>query len=76
MQTDSTAMSDSTMRTDSTASATPTTPVDTVRVPRSNLNVSPVDSARIGIPSTRQMQKADSAKRAADSTTTTTPPPR
>lgn len=67
---------DSTMKTDSTTSATTTTPVDTVRVPRNDLNVSPVDSARIGIPSTRQMQQADSAKRAADTTTTTTPPPR
>jgi hypothetical protein len=74
MQSDST-MSDSTMRTDSTSSMS-TTPVDTVRVPRNPLNVSPADSVKIGIPSTRQSQAADSARHAADSTTTTTPPPR
>jgi hypothetical protein len=74
-----TPMSDSsTMRTDSTASTTTTTtPVDTVRVPRNPLQVSPTDSAKIGIPSTRQMdQRADSLRRSADTTTTTTPPPR
>jgi hypothetical protein len=73
-----TPMSDSsTMRTDSTTSTTTTTPVDTVRVPRNSLQVSPTDSAKIGIPSTRQMeQRADSLRRSADTTTTTTPPPR
>jgi hypothetical protein len=74
-----TPMSDSsTMRTDSTAStSTTTTPVDTVRVPRNQLQVSPVDSVKIGIPTTRQMeQRADSLRRSADTTTTTTPPPR
>lgn len=80
MQTDSTMtpMSDSsTMRTDSTSSMSTTTaptPVDTVRVPRNQLQVSPADSVKIGIPSTREMQqRADSLRRAAD---TTTPPPR
>lgn len=73
-----TPMSDSsTMRTDSTTSTTTTTPVDTVRVPRNPLQVSPTDSAKIGIPSTRQMdQRADSLRRSADTTSTTTPPPR
>ena len=74
-----TPMSDSsTMRTDSTAStSTTTTPVDTVRVPRNPLNVSPADSVKIGIPTTREMQqRADSLRRAADTTTSTTPPPR
>ncbi|HEY7878461.1 MAG TPA: hypothetical protein VIC55_09565 [Gemmatimonadaceae bacterium] len=78
MQTDSatTPMSDSsTMRIDTTTSTTTTAaPVDTVRVPRSPIQVSPVDSAKIGIPSTPEMQqRADSLRRAAD---TTTPPPR
>ena len=50
------------------------TPVDTVRVPRNQLNVSPIDSVKIGIPSTRETQRADSARRA--KTDTTTPPPR
>ena len=74
-----TPMSDSsTMRTDTTTSTTTTaTPVDTVRVPRNSLQVSPVDSAKIGIPSTREMQqRADSLRRARDTTTSTTPPSR
>lgn len=74
MQSDST-MSDSTMRTDSTSGTLTTTPVDTVRVPSNPLNVSPADSAKIGIPATRETQSADSARHAAD-TTTATPPPR
>ena len=40
------------------------TPVDTLKVPRSNLNVSPVDSVRMGIPSTKETQKADSTRAA------------
>jgi hypothetical protein len=42
------------------------TPVDTVRVPQNNLNVAPIDSVRMGIPSTPETQRADSAR--ADST--------
>jgi hypothetical protein len=38
--------------------------VDTVRVPRSNLSVSPVDSLKMGIPSTKATQAADSARAA------------
>ena len=38
--------------------------VDTLRVPRSNLSVSPIDSVRMGIPSTKQTQAADSARAA------------
>lgn len=77
-QTDSAMTTDSTMRTDSTtSSSTTTTPVDTVRVQRPRLSVSPLDSAKMGIPATRQTQAADSARRAAaDSTAATTPPPR
>lgn len=43
-------------------------------MPRSNLTVSPIDSTRMGMPSTRQTQRADSARNAVrtDSTTTTT----
>ena len=40
------------------------TPVDTVKVPRSNLNVSPIDSVKMGIPSTKETQRADSARAA------------
>lgn len=76
MQSDSamTPMSDSTMRTDSTSGATTTTKVDTLRVPRNRLSVSPIDSVKMGIPSTRQTQRADSARSATDTTTPTTPP--
>jgi hypothetical protein len=49
----------SSMKMDSTA-----TPVDTVRVPRSNLQVSPVDSVKMGIPSTKDTERADSARAA------------
>ena len=38
--------------------------VDTVRVNRSPLQVSPIDSVRMGIPSTKETQKADSARAA------------
>ena len=47
------------MKMDSSAS-----PVDTVQVPRSNLNVSPIDSVKMGIPSTKETQAADSARAA------------
>jgi hypothetical protein len=57
MSTDSSSMSG--MKMDSAA-----TPVDTVRVPRSNLNVSPIDSVKMGIPSTKETEKADSARAA------------
>ena len=57
MTTDSSSMSG--MKMDSSA-----TPVDTVRVPRSNLNVSPIDSVKMGIPSTKETEKADSARAA------------
>ena len=36
----------------------------TVRMPRSNLSVSPIDSTRMGMPSTRETQRADSARAA------------
>jgi hypothetical protein len=46
-------------------------------VQRDSLNVSPIDSVRMGVPSTRETQRADSARAATrDSTTTTTTPPR
>jgi hypothetical protein len=46
-------------------------------VPRDNLNVSPIDSVRMGVPSTPQLQRADSAQAAPrDTSTTTTTPPR
>ena len=40
------------------------TRVDTVRVNRGPLQVSPIDSIRIGIPSTKETQRADSARAA------------
>ena len=49
----------SSMKMDSTA-----TPADTVKVPRSNLNVSPIDSVKMGIPSTRETERADSTRAA------------
>jgi hypothetical protein len=55
--TDSSSMSG--MKMDSSA-----TPVDTVRVKRDPLQVSPIDSVRMGIPSTKETQKADSARAA------------
>ncbi|MDQ2929533.1 MAG: hypothetical protein M3Y05_01760 [Gemmatimonadota bacterium] len=47
------------MKMDSTSAA-----VDTVRVPRSPLQVSPLDSVRMGIPATKQIQALDSARAA------------
>jgi hypothetical protein len=55
--TDSSSMSG--MKMDSSA-----TPVDTVRVNHDPLQVSPVDSVRMGIPSTKETQRADSARAA------------
>jgi hypothetical protein len=56
------------MKTDSSA-----TPVDTVKVPPSGaIQVAPVDSARMGIPATKETQAADSAR--ADSLSKKTPP--
>jgi len=55
--TDSSSMSG--MKMDSSA-----TPVDTVRVNRDPLQVSPIDSVRMGIPSTKETQRADSARAA------------
>ena len=57
MSTDSSGMSG--MKMDSSKAS-----VDTVRVPRSSLQVSPLDSVRIGIPSTKETQAADSARAA------------
>ena len=62
--------------------STTTTGTDTTTngaMPRSNLNVSPIDSTRMGMPSTRESLRADSARAARrDSTTATdtTKPPR
>jgi hypothetical protein len=69
------------MKMDSSSTTTTPSPTDTTRVPRNNLNVSPVDSVRMGVPSTRETQRADSARAAdsstmRDSTATTTTPPR
>ncbi|MEO6209074.1 MAG: hypothetical protein ABIQ10_03000 [Gemmatimonadaceae bacterium] len=47
------------MKMDSTSA-----PVDTVRVPRSGLQVSPIDSVRMGIPATKETQALDSARAA------------
>ena len=57
MSTDSSGMSG--MKMDSSKAS-----VDTVRVPRNSLQVSPIDSVRMGIPSTRETQAADSARAA------------
>jgi hypothetical protein len=40
------------------------TGTDTLRVPRNNLNVAPVDSVKMGIPSTQETLRADSARAA------------